>query len=320
MAALLTVLALLTSTTSADDTPADPGPLAAIATASRAAMVDAGLERVETTAAGRRLVVFRGGSGPDLVLLHGSGQQAGAWAAVAPALLADYTVHIPDLPGHGDSDPAEGVLPMSLVVEGLEAYVASLGRPAILVGNSMGAWLATLQAHRHPDTVERVILVNGGALLNVPAAGLTLTPADRESARRVMAAIRDPGSPPLPDAILDDIVVRGRTGPTARLMQDLPSLMAHLLDGRLGEVTVPVDVVWGAADGLMPLDYARRMTAELPRARLTVLERCGHIPPTECPAPFLATLREILSQSPPAAAPPAAAPPVAEGPIAEGGR
>jgi pimeloyl-ACP methyl ester carboxylesterase len=278
------------------------GPLARIATAARASMSAAGLERVEVEAAGRRLVLWRGGSGPDLVLLHGSGQQAGAWAAVVPGLMGDFTLHVLDLPGHGDSEPAEGTLPMADVVAGVEAYLGSFDRPAILVGNSMGAWLATLVAHRHPDEVARLVLVNGGALLNVPAAGLTLTPADREEARRVMAAIRDPASPPLPDELLDDIVVHSKNGPTGRLMQDMPGLVAHLLDGRLGEVTVPVDLLWGASDHLMPLDYARRMEGQLPRARLTVLEKCGHVPESECPERFLAALREVLAMPPPAAA------------------
>ena len=297
----LVCFALVPPAAAEEPTPAsDLGPLAQIAAAARASLTAAGLERLEVEAAGRRLVLWRGGSGPHLVLLHGSGQQAGAWAAIAPGLAADFSVHVLDLPGHGDSEPAAGALPMADVVAGVEAYLLSLDRPGILVGNSLGAWLATLQAHRHPDRVARAVLVNGGALLNVPAAGLTLTPADREQARRVMAAIRDPASPPLPDELLDDLVLRSKTGPTGRMLQDLPGLMAHLLDGRLGEVAVPVDVLWGASDGLMPLDYARRMTGQLPRARLTVIEGCGHIPPAECPERFLAVLREVLAQAPPA--------------------
>ena len=284
---------------------AAPGPLARIAAAARASLTESGMERGEMEAAGRRLVYWRGGEGPHLVFLHGSGQQAGAWAPVAPAFLGEHTVHVLDLPGHGDSEPSEGPLSMGAVVAGMEAYLETLEGEAILVGNSMGAWLATIQAHRHPDGVARIVLVNGGALLNVPAEGLTLTPADRESARRVMAALRDPSSPPLPDEILDDIVARSRSGPIGRMMQDVPGLMAHLLDGRLGEVETPVDLLWGESDRLMTLDYARRMEDQLPRARLTVLERCGHIPTGECPERFSEALRAVLALDPPPAAPPA---------------
>jgi 3-oxoadipate enol-lactonase len=270
-----------------------------MATAARAALGEAGLERHEVEAAGRRLVLWRGGSGPHLVLLHGSGQQAGAWAAVVPGLVGDHTLHVLDLPGHGDSEPAEGPLRMAEVLAGLESYLLSLDGAPILVGNSYGAWLATLHAHRHPDRVARVVLVNGGALLNIPAAGLTLTPRDREEARRLTSALRDPASPPWPDEVLDDLVLQTRNGPSARMLEDMPGLVAHLLDGRLGEVTVPVDVLWGVSDRLMPLDYARRMAAQLPRSRLTVLEGCGHIPGGECPERFLEALRGVLALTPP---------------------
>ncbi|MDX1645248.1 MAG: alpha/beta hydrolase, partial [Thermoanaerobaculia bacterium] len=179
-------------------------------------------------------------------------------------------------------------------------YLLSLDGEAIVVGNSLGGWLATLLAHRHPEHVARAVLVNGGALLNVPSPGLTLTPSDREAARRVMAAIRDPASPPIPDEVLDEIVARSADGPTARMLQDMPGLMSHLLDGRLGEVEVPVDIIWGESDRLMPLAYAQRMEEQLPRARLTTLTACGHVPLVECPERFLAALRHLLRQPPPA--------------------
>jgi pimeloyl-ACP methyl ester carboxylesterase len=284
------------------DESSELGPLARQAAEARAALTEAGFERVEVEAAGRRLVVWRGGSGPHLVLLHGSGQQAGAWSKVAPGLKdSGYTVHVPDLPGHGDSQPSEGALPMATLVEGVAAYVGSLDGPAILVGNSLGAWLATIQAHRHPETVARAVLINGGALLNIPAEGLTLTPTTREEARKVMAAIRHPESPQLTDEELDELVSRSGTGATSRMMQDLPGLVSHLLDGRLGEVTVPVDLVWGESDGLIPLAYAERMKDQLPRARLTVIEKCGHVPGAECPERLLAALKDVLAADPPAA-------------------
>ena len=76
----------------------------------------------------------------------------------------------------------------------------------------------------------------------------------------------------------------------------------HVLEGRLGEVTVPVDIVWGTSDRMMPVSYAERMLAGLPRARLTELPRCGHVPQQECPAAFAAALGKLLSGPPPATA------------------
>ncbi len=279
-------------------------PLAAFVKQARQALEDMGLERVETEVAGKRLVYFRGGEGPLLVLLHGAGDQAGTWATVVPDLLAEYEIVIPDLPGHGGSEPGEGPLPFGTVVSGFEAFLETWTReePAILVGNSMGAWLAALEAHGHPESVRRAILVNGGPITGDPS-NPSLTPSNREEARQLMQMLRDPSSPEIPDFVLDDIVRRSNNGPIGRMLEVPASFGEHLLDGRLGEISTPVDLVWGESDRLMDLDYAERMLEELPRARLTGVPKCGHLPQSECPERFLEILRTVLASEPPAAAP-----------------
>ncbi len=250
-----------------------------------------------------RQTYFTAGAGPTLVLLHGAGDQAGAWYRVAPGLADRYRVVVLDLAGHGDSDPGEGPLAMTAVVHGLEDVLADEGvapAPVILVGNSMGAWMSLLYAEEHPERVERVVAVNGGSIVGEPA-GVTLTPANREEARKLMAALRDPSSPPLSDALLDDIVRRSREGPIGRLMARADDMGQWLRDGRLDRVEVPVDLLWGASDGLMTLAYARRLEEGLPRARLTEVPNCGHIPQNECPERFAAALDEVLASDPPAA-------------------
>jgi len=266
-----------------------------------ALLAESGLERRTLETESGWLVYWVGGEGKPLVLLHGSGDSAGGWAAVVPRLAGDYRLLVPDLAGHGESEPAEGILPMAVIVGGLEALLeeVDLERP-VLAGNSMGAWLAMLYAHAHPELVDRVVAINGGAILGEPT-GLTLMPADREQARTVMAALRDPSSPPLPDEVLDAIVVRSRTGPIARMMMDLAGMMGYLLDGRLSEIETPVELLWGESDGLMTVGYAEKMAAGLPRSRITLIPQCGHIPIAECPDRFVELLREILARDPPTA-------------------
>ena len=129
------------------------------------------------------------------------------------------------------------------------------------------------------------------------------SPADREAARRLMEAIRDPSFGPTPDYVLDDIVERGKDGPIARISAEAEDLVAHLLEGRLGEVEVPVDLVWGESDQLLSLAYAERMAAGLQRSRLTTIAACGHHPANECPEKLAATLAEVLAKAPPEARP-----------------
>lgn len=240
------------------------------------------------------------GSGQPLLFLHGVGNQGSAWFEVAPAFVGKHRVVVPDLPGHGESSPVAGDLPMATIVAGAERLLLEVTaeRKAIVVGNSMGAWIATLLALKHPERVERIVLVNGGALPGDPGAP-SLLPQNREQAAQLMALLRDPAAPPLPDWLLDDLVRRAPTGPTARLTRDLPGLIANLLVGRLGEVKTPADLLWGASDQLMKVAYAERMLAELPAARLTLLDRCGHIPQLECAPAFVATLERLIASPPP---------------------
>lgn len=278
-------------------------PLAVYEMATRRALAKAGMELKHLETGVGRLAYWEAGAGAPLVLLHGVGDQAGAFQGIVGDLLPDYRLIIPDLPGHGDSEPASGTLPMSTVYGGLDELLATTvgDEPAILVGSSMGAWLATIHAHRKPESVARIVLINGGALTG-DRPDLSLTPVDREAARTLMAALRDPSSPPLSDYVLDDIVEQSAKGPIGRMVAELEDLVAHLLDGRLHEVTVPVDLLWGESDQLMTLAYAERMAAQLPRSRLTTIAGCGHHPANECPDKLAARLPEVLALEPPTAA------------------
>lgn len=266
----------------------------------RDALLAAGFTPLSLGGESDRQVSLVKGNGQPLLFLHGVGNQGSSWFEVAPAFSGSFRVVVPDLPGHGESAPADGALPMATIVGGAERLLLEVtaDRKAIVVGNSMGAWIATLLALKHPDRVERIVLVNGGALPGDPGSP-SLLPQNREQAAALMALLRDPGAPPLPDWLLDDLVRRAPTGPTARLTRDLPGLVANLLIGRLGEVRTPADLLWGASDRLMKVDYAERMLAELPASRLTLLERCGHIPQLECAPAFVTALAGLLAGPPP---------------------
>ena len=256
------------------------------------------------SAARRLLVYWQGGEGPLLVLVHGAGHQAGTWSLVVEDLMDDYRLLIPDLPGHGESDPQEGPIPMDRMYGDLESFLASYGgdeRP-IIVGNSLGAWLGMTYAHRRPEAFERLVAINGGAITNDPG-DITLLPANREEARRLVESLRDPSNPKVPDFVLDDLVDLSDGGPVSRFMSDLEGMQEYVLDGRLGEVAAPIDLVWGESDTFMTLAYAEQLLEQLPNARLTTIPTCGHIPQNECPDRLVAALDEVLAMDPPRSEP-----------------
>lgn len=291
---------------------AGQGPMDLFIAFSRTQLAAAGFERREATVGGHRTVWWRGGSGPTLVMVHGVSDQAGTWFRVAPGLAESYRVVLIDLPGHGESEPAAGPLPMTTVVEGFEAWLVTHvadadAAPPTLVGNSMGAWVALLAAGRHPEQIGRVVMTNGGPL-RADTGDLDLLPADREEARRLMAALRDPSSLPTPDYMLDELVRRAPGGQVERMFQAQEDLESYLRDaGDLSATTTPVDILWGESDRYLGREYPERLVAALPRARLTLLSRCGHLPQAECPDRYLARLKETLALAPPDKVDPATA-------------
>lgn len=266
-------------------------PLGTLEVLGRSALASAGLEK--TTVAGPRgpMTVYRGGTGPTVVLLHGVNDYAGTWARVAKPLAGRYRLVIPDLPGHGKSEPKEGPLTVDHLLAGVEAVLASEPRPVILVGNSMGGWLSLLTARRHPDQVGRVVLLNAAAIK--ADAPVSLVPRNREEARRAMDAVLGPDAPATPDYVLDDLVRRAPASAMARLQAT--SFNDHALDGRLGEIRAPVTMLWGRDDELLPPAYAERVKAGLATAQLHFVDRCGHMPQRECPDRLLPLLEQALA-------------------------
>jgi pimeloyl-ACP methyl ester carboxylesterase len=159
----------------------------------------------------------------------------------------------------------------------------------------MGAWIVLLTALRRPELVSRVVAVNGGPLRG-ETRDLDLLPKDREAARRLTAALRDPGSPPTPDAVLDDLVRRVASSQATRMLAEQEDLESHLLtDDRLAEIGTPVDLLWGESDRYLGRVYPERLLAGLPTVRRTWIARCGHVPQVECPQSFGEKLKEVLT-------------------------
>ena len=261
----------------------------------RSALLAAGLRPGSIDGPRGVLRYFEGGEGKTVVLLHGSGSQAGDWNGVVPALLKRHHLLVLDLPGHGESGPAEGALPVGDLADSLGALLdaRSADKPAVLIGNSLGGWVSLLYALRHPERVERVIGVSSSgifAVLKVP-----FTPKDREEARRLVAAIRGPYLAAPSDEELDELVRRIASGPASRLFAGLRA--EDFLDTQAGKIQVPVDLVWGEEDGVLPIDYGRRLASLLPRATLHPLPRCGHMPQVHCPRSLARLLVGLTSGS-----------------------
>ena len=186
------------------------------------------------------------------------------------------------------------------MMAGVEAVLDARteGEPVVVVGNSLGAWIGFLLAVDRPEDIARLVAVNGGPIRQDDPA-VNLFPTTRDEARETLKGLMGPNSPEVPGFVLGDIVRWARVGPAARFAATAADLEQWLLDGRLDEVRVPVDLVWGDADALFPPAYAERLLDGLPTARLTLVPDCGHVPQRECPAELTEAVLEALAMAPP---------------------
>ena len=105
------------------------------------------------------------GSGPPLALVHGLGGFAGNWRAIAPALALERRVIVPELPGHGGSEPLHAAPTLDPFAEAMLAVLAAEDAlPAPWVGHSLGGLVAVRLALRRPDAVSALVLAGSAGL------------------------------------------------------------------------------------------------------------------------------------------------------------
>lgn len=236
------------------------------------------------------LVYWTGGNAqrPPLVLIHGVNDQAGSWADAAAILAADYRLIIPDVAGHGESAPETGPIMYAAMLQGIESVIdheVPNGK-VTLAGNSMGGWLSMLYALDHPARVERLVLENASGMMWVPG-DVPLIATNRDEAARVLRAVHGPNAD-TSDAAVDLLLSRKNTQMTRIVMADA---LAHFVDKRLPELTMPVTLIWGRHDGLLPVAYAEALHKRIPGSTLSIIEDAAHIPHRQQPRKFAQCLK-----------------------------
>lgn len=143
-------------------------------------------ERLDVPVTGGTLAAYRWpGDGPVVLAAHGISSNHRTWGVVAEALDGAATIVAPDLRGRGRSNGLPGPYTIAQHAEDCAAVLDHVGaRDAVVAGHSMGGFVATALATRHPERVRAVVLVDGGPPLHVPpgvdvddALAATLGPA-----------------------------------------------------------------------------------------------------------------------------------------------
>jgi pimeloyl-ACP methyl ester carboxylesterase len=263
---------------------------------------------------GSRLRYLVRGEGEPLVLVHGLGGAASNWLALAPLLLPGRRLLVPELPGHGGSEPLPAARNLNTYADSLAALIEREGfPPAAVVGHSLGGAIALRLAIRRPDAVSRLVLAAAAGISSGTRSAryaLTITgilkPGRRIAPHRRLVA-RSPLLKSLvfgrwgaadPQALPADVVEAFLSGP-ARHTDTFSAAKALVKDdprADLDRVRCPSLVLWGARDNQLPIgdafDYARRL-----RGRLRVIADCGHLLIGEQPDACADAIESFLAAS-----------------------
>lgn len=261
----------------------DTNPAVEIVRAMRGALAMSGLERKELDGS----VYWIGGGqapSPVMVLLHGTNDQAGTWARVVPLLTNRYRLILPDLAGHGESEPKTGPIALSVVVDRISRIIEhERVNDITLTGNSFGAWIALLYTLAHPEKVKRLVLESGGGLAR--PLGVPFVARDRETAMTILRAVHGPNYVP-EEWVIDTLLARADNSPLLRL----EGAMENFVDARLGRLDKPATLIWGADDGVVPLSYGHALQKLIRGSNLNVIEGAAHIPHLQQPERFVECL------------------------------
>ena len=198
-------------------------------------------------------------------------------------LATRYDVLVPDHPGYGQSAEPEWLENIHDVAYFYLDFLQALKlEKAIIVGSSMGGWMAMEMAVRDTSRIGSVVLVSPAGIFAPGAepADIFLLPQE-EMVRKLF---HDPkyaearlAVPETPESI--DLGLKNRHT-TARLAWE-PRLQDPGLTKWLHRIDVPVSIVWGAQDAILPVATAHEIKRLLPKAELNVFDGCGHLPQVE---------------------------------------
>lgn len=265
------------------------------------------------------------GSGPALLLIHGVGDNSTTWDSVHAKLAQRFTVIAPDLLGHGESDKPRADYSLAAFANGMRDLLAVLEIDRVtVVGHSLGGGVAMQFAYQYPHLVERIVLVGSGGVTK--DVGLALRLAALPMGSESLAVLRVPGAVPalkflgrtagtvlgstkfgrdLPEAVrlidsLQDPAALSAFSRTLRAVVDGRGQLVTMLDRSYLLESMPVQLIWGEDDLIIPVSHARIARAAIPCSRLAILKKSGHMPFHDDPDRFVDIVERFIDSTEPA--------------------
>jgi pyruvate dehydrogenase E2 component (dihydrolipoamide acetyltransferase) len=270
---------------------------------------DVGAPEVQTAESGGRKISYAGaGDGGDVVLLvHGYGGDRNSWLFLQEPLAARYRVYALDLPGHGTSAKDVGDGSIGVLADAVVAVLDALGAlgtgRAHLVGHSLGGAVALAVAARDPRRIASLTLIAPAGFGSEINAGYLRGFADARTRRELKPVLGQlfADEDLVTRQVVDDLLAYKRLD---GVDEALYTLLGALLDGDAQRAdsaaavaviggAVPMTVVWGSADRIIPAAQAESVDGAVRR----LIAGAGHMPHMERPAEVQAAIEETIARA-----------------------
>jgi pimeloyl-ACP methyl ester carboxylesterase len=272
---------------------------------------------------GHRRAFVKTGTGPVVLLLHGLGCDHTTWEPVIDSLSRRYTVIAPDLLGHGLSDKPRADYSVGGYANGMRDLLTYLGIDrATVVGHSFGGGVAMQFAYQFPERTERMILVASGGLGPEvspiiraittpgfhPVMGMLTLPGVRHVGKaglRTLSRLPSRHTRDLDEVaeIYDsfkDPAARHAIRHVVRAVVDWRGQIVTMADRAYLTQVMPMAVIWGEDDQVIPVSHASRVAEFAPAARVQVIPNAGHFPHKDHPQRFAKVVHEFIRSTQPA--------------------
>lgn len=251
-----------------------------------------------------RVHYYAGGSGEPIVLVHGLGGRAEDWANLMPSLVKDHhRVYALDLPGYGRSSwPRNASYSIAEESQAVEAFMDSLHlQRTDLAGWSMGGWIAMNVALQEPQRIRRLIIFDSaGIRFNVNWNTSLFEPNTPKKLHELDELLMASKPPHVPGFIAHAIFrYVARHGWVVKRNMDSMLTGQALLDDKLGGLKMPMLIVWGQQDHLIPVSVGERIHRAVPQSEMAIFNGCGHLAASQCASRIAPVVNGFLDEGSP---------------------
>ena len=258
-----------------------------------------------------------GNSGPVVVLVHGLGGYVECWTPLFDALSVNHRVYAFDLVGFGKTDKPDGSYNYLFFADFLPAFCDSLSiAKANIIGWSLGGGTALQFTIKHPEIVEKLVVIGSGGLSNklgivlriltVPLLGKWLSKPSLAASKNNMAYMVYDSRKIQPEWITHDCTINMIPGVQSTILRTLRSgatifggkkSVGDPIQNNLDSINAQTLVIWGKQDKIVPCEAADVAARRIPNCELFLLDECGHCPHLEYPEEVAKRVLEFFSAS-----------------------